>query len=121
MKRKQDAEKVTYGLPKMMTIAGKRYSVIFSPEHDGGMSNIVLGLIDVGTNGGRTRTHQSFLHEVLEVILVERGTRYQRPYNGCDNGDYRFVMDHAEFENVIKDLCLALIDILPGKLQKEKA
>jgi hypothetical protein len=46
-------------------------------------------------------------HEIIEIILSERGLRYNR-YSQAVNDGYMFVMNHKEFENVIMDITSAL-------------
>jgi hypothetical protein len=92
-------------LPSHVDIGGLKYKVILDPTSSDGEGAIKEQTITVGTKNP-ARVPEIFLHEVLELILTERGLHYSRYMDGNDG--IRIVMDHHDFENAMKDLALAL-------------
>ena len=80
--------------PKSVVIAGKKYSIVLDPKRMDGEGDINTKRITVGTAIPGDSV-EIFLHEVLEVILYERGHRYASYAEGNDG--LRFVMTHHDF------------------------
>ena len=96
-------------LPKSVIITGKRYRVVLDPQRDDGEFDMEKMAITIGTQNPAD-VLENFLHEVWEGILLSRGNRYSVYVEGNDK--LRFVQDHAELENAIKDLALAIEGII---------
>jgi len=92
-------------LPKSIIIAGREYTVKQNPKSAGGNGNIRDCIITIGTKLPK-EIPIVFLHEVCEVIMVERGVRFDH----TDDLPYEllFNFNHKEFENIIYDLSYAL-------------
>ena len=92
-------------LPSSVPIAGRVCQVTTGEGTDASYcrktGTIVLG----GKN--ESKMAELFIHEVLEAILFERGHEYYI-YAGDTNEKLLFNMNHAEYDNVCKDLALAL-------------
>jgi hypothetical protein len=99
-------------LPKTVIIGGREWTVTTNPKINGASSNNNKTRMEIGTAGGTENACQNFLHEVIESILDERMKRFQQPYAEPNNGHYVFVFNHAEFEEMVKDIYLALKGII---------
>ena len=97
---------------KSVTCASKRYSVKYHPNTSGGQFHTKTKEIHIGTKCSKQDMLETLLHEIAEVILVERNIRYAQEKGVTENGDYMFVMNHDSFEMFIKDLTLAVQEIL---------
>ena len=96
-------------LPRTVLICGKTWKVKKdSSVHCGGHFNGTQQEIVVGSNQSDEGVFEVFLHEVCEAVLTERMHRYGLPYEGFENGNQMFVFNHAQFENVVKDIAMAL-------------
>jgi len=98
--------------PRTVIIGGRLWHVNTDSETNGSSSHCRQQKIIIGTRYGREDAYENFLHEIIETVLVERMHRYNKPYTVADNGSYVFVFNHAEFEEAIKDIYLALRDFL---------
>jgi len=96
---------------KTITCASKRYKIIDDPGISGGEFHTGTKEIRLGRHRTVQDSMETLLHEVLEVILVERGVRYALERTQAENGDYLFNFNHDEFENIVKDLALAIQDL----------
>ena len=95
-------------LPKKVNITGMKYTVHKTKKTAGnGSGHNILQGIWVGSDGSGDKQRETFIHEVAEMVLVERGMRYDRNQYG-DSGDIMFVMDHEQFHIFITDLAFAL-------------
>lgn len=76
------------------------FKVITNPKHNGGSFNLVgEGIIEIGTECIKEDPGYTFMlicHEIAEVIHVTMRTRYDDP---SVSSNYKFFMDHKEFEN----------------------
>lgn len=97
-------------LPKTVIIAGREYRVRKDPKYAGGYFGFKDYEITIGTKCPKD-TANIFLHECLEAICAERGYRYH-PHSNPQSTEYRFFMNHYEFESAVVDLALALKDVL---------
>jgi len=105
-------------IPKSVLICGVPYAVNVDPDVSGGYFTND-DKITVEKTGTQFDQREIFLHEVLEAILVVRGVRYCR-YSTNENSGYRFVMNHDDFEMVVRDLAAALGDFINGKLKRRQ-
>lgn len=92
-------------LPKQIVILGVTYRIKY---------NMLRGAcfccedleITVGCRTGRENTLHSLIHEISEIVHVHLLNRF---YNGPDNGDNRFFMDHDGFDQHNSGLVAALM------------
>ena len=64
-------------------------------------------LIEIGTSDP-SETAENFLHEVGEAIMMMRDFRYALEKEEPENGDYKFILDHKDWQLFSKDLSIAL-------------
>lgn len=88
-------------LPKKLSICGKDVTIAYDPRRSDGEYGLGTRHMVIGT-ANKADILETLLHECLEAILFERGHRYIHYTEGNDG--IRFVMDHHEFENVVKDV-----------------
>lgn len=94
-------------LPKKVFIAGSEWRVVAEPKKSGGHLSTLDQTLWIGTKH-RGYILDTFIHEVLEALFVMRGIQY----NGHEEGDFLFIMNHKEFDAVCSDLMLALKDVI---------
>ncbi len=94
-------------LPKTVFIAGQEWKVKLDPNLGGGHFEGGKAAITIGTKYPHNILN-TFLHEIMEATLSKRNLRYVLGYDQPTNGDYRFIFNHREFENVIKDIAFSL-------------
>jgi hypothetical protein len=99
-------------LPKTVIIGGREWTVTTDPKMNGASASSSHQRIVIGTKDGKESGYQNFLHEVIESVLDERMLRFQLPYENVTNGNYVYVFNHAQFEEAIKDIYLALKGII---------
>jgi len=97
-------------LPKTVTIAGREWRIIQDKKMRGGTFDAGKCEIVIGIKYPKD-IPDVFLHEILEAILLERNCRYSL-FEKYSNDGYLFVMQHKEFDNVGRDLALALKDVM---------
>ena len=98
-------------IPKKIIIAGKRWVVKTNKRTNGASVEGSKGKITVGIKD-KVFVVENFLHEVIEGILMERGHRY---HNICGQQDcllYLFSFNHDQFAQLIKDIEIALKDVI---------
>lgn len=93
--------------PSKVLISGVTYTVSLDKTRGDGECDLSSKHITIGIVCP-SEAREIFFHEVFEATLHERGHRYMRYEQGNDG--LRFVMDHHDFENVCKDLIVALKD-----------
>lgn len=94
-------------LPSKVTIGGRTFPVT-RVSGDGGQFRLSSPLLEVGRGGTDEEQMQTFIHEVLEMVLTERCHRYE----GYPDTNFMFMLDHRQFCEVVKDLHLALKGVL---------
>jgi len=94
---------------KTIPIGGVEWEVKTTNAYGGGFDNSIPG-ITIGTEV-KKMIPVIFLHEVLEAIITERGCRYKLNPDG-GNGDIMFIFNHKEYDNITRDLALALDGLL---------
>lgn len=85
--------------PKKLKIGCYNFKIVTNPKEGGGTFNFGDGTITIGTKYLQEDPDSVFnviCHEVLEATHCATNTRYRDPSTG-DN--YKFFMDHKEFEN----------------------
>jgi hypothetical protein len=83
------------------------YKVKANSSHNGGNFAEAEQLIEVGTQWPAD-VPENLLHESIEGIMSVRGLRYALEKVEPDSSDYVFVFNHAQFEQLIKDVAAAL-------------
>ncbi len=99
----------SFKLPKTVSIGGEMWKVESNQKHSGAQFYWKERLISIGTMSDND-VAEAFIHEVLECIIVARRLRFSNAGNDSDNGCYRVVMNHDEFEQVARDLTMALFE-----------
>lgn len=95
-------------LPDKILICGKWSKIVYNKNHCHGSYNLNTKKITVGSKN-EIDIKEILLHEIFEGIMHERSHRFTAFESGNDG--IRFVMDHPEMENMIKDLSIALESI----------
>lgn len=110
-------------IPKKVTICGKTYRVVYDrSKHSGwGRGNTSTKEITLGDSRNKEAQYESFLHEVVELILLENNVRFNRN----TNDDFIYLITHTELERIVVDLSLALKPLVEeknnrGKLRKKR-
>lgn len=94
-------------LPKTVNICGKNVTVQANKEHDGGSFDDQSYIIEIGTQDP-DEVAENLIHEIGEAIMMVRDFRYAREKEEPENGDYRFLLNHEEWQLFAKDLAIAL-------------
>lgn len=94
-------------LPRYVMICGKRFTVKQDKSHDGGSFDEAASTIVIGTLDPE-EVPENFIHEVGEAILAIRDFRFVPQKEELENGDYRFFLDHKDWQLFAKDLAAAL-------------
>lgn len=99
-------------LPKKVIIAGLEVVVRTNSKEAGGSYDYKKNkpVIVIGTRDPED-VLSIFLHECFEAICYERMHRYREDYAGTKDG-MLFILTHKEFDNAIRDLALAVKDII---------
>lgn len=88
-----------FKIPRIVMILGQKFDVIKEPDNGGGNFSLGDAEIKIGTKHFKKSpdyTFQILVHEISEVIHCIIATRYD-DYSASNN--YKFFMDHKEFEN----------------------
>lgn len=96
-------------IPKKIFICGAEWRIIQTNKKIGGFFRSKDKFIKV--NVGSKYINEIFLHEILEAIMANRGLRYDK-YGLELQEDFKFVFSHAEFEQMVRDVAMALKDML---------
>lgn len=94
-------------LPKHVLICGKKFTLKQNKAHDGGSFDEATLTIEIGTLDP-DEVAENFLHEIGEAILAIRDFRFVPQKHELENGDYRFFLDHKDWQTFAKDLAIAL-------------
>ena len=94
-------------LPSKVVIGGRTFTVT-RVKGDGGQFRLTPPLLEVGRDDTDEGQMQTFIHEVLEMVLTERCHRYE----GFPDANFMFMLDHRQFCEVVKDFYLALKGVL---------
>jgi len=86
--------------PKRISILNTTFKIIYSKEKRGGWFDFGDREIGIGTSyNNASEIFNIISHEILEICMVKLGVRYDDP-SVFEN--YKFVLDHKEFETVNK-------------------
>jgi hypothetical protein len=96
-------------IPKKVVICGAEWRIIQTKKKIGGFFRSRDKIIKV--NVGSKYIKEILLHEILEAIMANRGLRYDR-YGIEMQEDLKFVFSHTEFEQMVRDIAMALKDML---------
>ena len=93
-------------LPRKVMISGRAYDVRRDRTKSTGHGRGCLshGKITVGSDGDPEQAYETFVHEVMEVALLENDLRYDRD----GTPDFTYMMTHTEFDKYSKDIARAL-------------
>ena len=94
-------------IPASVILCGKPCKIRVDPTHDGGTFDCTKMEIEIGT-ANPNEIEENFIHEVSEAILAILDYRYATERAELCNDDYRFFMNHKEFQLFIRDLAIAL-------------
>lgn len=86
--------------PKKVKILHSEFSVLTEDDSDAGSFDTLKCEIKIGIRSLRTDpswTWNVICHEVMELCAVSLRTRYD---DRSVDGNYKFFMDHKEFDNV---------------------
>ncbi len=97
-------------IPKKTTIDGRQWSITTDRKSNGAFCDSSKVMINIGAAEGCGL--KNYLHECLEVILIESHNRYRNQHSDNNNGDYIFVFNHNEFEKICSDLSIVINDLL---------
>ncbi len=106
--------KSLFKLPRTIKIEGEVWKIEQDRESNGASLSYRSGTMIIGSAMKKWAPgHQlnALIHEVAEIILINRGIRYDHPLTG---GDYRFYMNHNEFDGFITELTAAIQPIVKG-------
>lgn len=98
-------------LPKSIIICGKTYKVTQNNKVNGACFSCNSQRIEVGTRDTDEKTFESFIHEIIEIVLCEHDLRYQKNRSEIENGDYLFAFNHDQYENAVRDVANALREL----------
>ena len=103
-------------LPKRIIIASTPWEIKYDKKQSGGSFREKDKLIIIGT---LLKKHvlDTYLHEIIEAVLSIRNFRYFI-YPGSGNEKIQFSFNHADFENLIPDILMAIKDIIKPEFIK---
>jgi hypothetical protein len=101
-------------LPKTINIGGKKYAVRRDerqPEGNGSFDTYAREIM-VGSKHRRPEiAFETFVHEVIETILIENTFRYHR--DGYPD-EFIYTMNHNEMSRLADDVACAIRPMLKG-------
>ena len=100
-------------LPKKVINTGKTYTVKVDNTRIDSTGCTYSQAIMIGTKlRSDERTFENFLHEVMEIVAVERLHRYSEE---DDSDGSIFVMNHNQFYNYVIDVAAAIFPMFKTK------
>lgn len=96
-------------IPNKIFICGSEWRIIQTKKKIGGFFRSRDKIIKV--NASSKYINEILLHEILEAIMANRGMRYDK-YGLELQQDFKFVFNHDEFEQMMRDVAMALKDML---------
>ena len=100
-------------IPSSVIISGAEWDIKLNPKDGGGYFNGAKFEIGIGTKHKKD-VPMILLHEIIEAIITDRGHRYKIFHE--TNEKLLFCFNHAEFENIVRDIALALRDVYAVKV-----
>ena len=94
--------------PDQIFLGSHRFKVIQEPENDGGSFDFATNEIRIGTKSLARDPHYTWMvinHEIYEASTAALNYRYN---DRSVEGNWKFFMDHKEFENMVNMAALAL-------------
>ena len=91
-------------LPKTLQICGKTYKITTNNKVGGAWFSCNKQMIELGTRDSKERQLASLIHEIMEIVMVEREYRFQTSVLEPENGDYMFVFCHKGYEIIAEDV-----------------
>lgn len=101
-------------IPAKLIICGKEWTIKKDAKHAGGKFDTGTKEIVIGTKDAAQDITETFVHEILEVILTYRDLRYQLNYEQPENEDYLFNFNHKQFTQVCAELS-GVLNQIKGK------
>lgn len=98
--------------PKTVTIGSYKFAIKKNKKNAGASFNFKTREIIIGTEHIEEDENSVFgliCHELMEISSVITSTRYNDP---CVTENYKFVMDHKEFETTIEVFSKALSEFI---------
>ncbi len=104
-------------LPRKITISGREYTVKRdrSKGTGYGLGRLDRGVITIGSDGSPEQAFETFVHEVMEVTLLENDLRYNRD----GTNEFNYQMTHTEFDVYARDVARAIRPMMKNS-QKER-
>lgn len=99
--------------PKQIFLASHRFDIIQDPEVDGGSFDFATNEMKIGTKSLERDPHYVWMvinHEVYEASAAALTYRYN---DRSVDGNWKFFMDHKEFENMVSIAALAISLFIP--------
>jgi len=81
-----------------------------TPTHDGGSVDTDTLTIEIGTLDP-AEVAENFIHEVGEAVMMLRDFRYAPEKEDLENADYRFFLNHKDWQLFCKDMAAALAGV----------
>jgi hypothetical protein len=91
-------------LPKTVRINNIPFRVVKNEKSFGSSFSYRKALISIGSKGSPREILESFLHEVAEISMVERGMRAAKCKPQIKVDEYVFHGSHKDFTDVIADV-----------------
>lgn len=105
-------------IPKKLNICGLTFDVDLRKDLMGSSFDCVKQKITLGAKDlTKEELLDDFVHEVIEVILVERGHRYSSYLDFQDTEGTLFIFSHKDYGNVARDISFVLRQIFWSKLK----
>ncbi len=90
-------------LPETIRIVGMSWTITLCHENEFGRFDCKTRSIFIDHTSDVQRQWQILIHEIQEIIMVERGFCYKPYLDTCMTDDRMFVMNHKEFRSLGKD------------------
>ncbi len=103
-------EDITF--PKSVYVGSFMYNVELVHEEDGAYFNAAECKLRIGIKSFETDPNYTWSvinHEIMEMVFASFGVRYR---DSSVNENWKFFMDHKEFENCINEFSKIIIQFL---------
>lgn len=97
-------------LPRKVTISGRDY-IVRRNRNDStgrGSGRFDTGVITIGSDGDPEQAIETYVHEVMEIAMLQNDLRYNRD----GTGDFIYQMTHTEFSRYSEDVTRAIRPML---------
>ena len=100
-------------IPKTIIIGHRDFSVIIDKKDSGASFSYKKMTIKIGTANNTPREiFEHFMHEVMEIICVEKGIRSSKCLTEASDLDYVFTASHREFCLLTTELSRIMADLI---------